>query len=86
MAWKAIDGKDNAGAVTFHRLDDDRTKIMVQMDFEPGGRSRRSAALGADERRVMGDLERFKELVESRRAETGAWRGEVRQRSRTGGA
>jgi hypothetical protein len=28
-------------------------------------------------RRVQGDLERFKELVESRGQETGAWRGEV---------
>ena len=35
------------------------------------------SALGADDRRVKGDLERFKELIESRGAETGAWRGEV---------
>jgi hypothetical protein len=40
------------------------------------------SALGADSRRVKGDLERFKELVESRGAETGAWRGEVRQGDR----
>jgi hypothetical protein len=40
------------------------------------------SALGADSRRVKGDLERFKELVESRGAETGAWRGEVEQGQR----
>ena len=33
--------------------------------------------LGADDRRVEADLARFKELIESRGEETGAWRGEV---------
>jgi uncharacterized membrane protein len=87
VAWKATDGKDNAGAVTFHRLDDNRTKIMVQMDFEPEGIVETlGSALGSDERRVEGDLERFKEFIESRGAETGAWRGEVRQGTKTGRA
>jgi len=35
-------------------------------------------ALGMFSRRVEGDLERFKEFIESRGRETGAWRGEVR--------
>jgi hypothetical protein len=30
-------------------------------------------------RRVKGDLERFKEFIEKRGSETGAWRGEVEQ-------
>jgi predicted sugar kinase len=34
-------------------------------------------ALGFLERRVKGDLERFKEFIESLQSETGAWRGEV---------
>jgi hypothetical protein len=38
------------------------------------------SALGMVERRVEGDRERFKEFIETRGAETGAWRGEVRQR------
>jgi uncharacterized membrane protein len=85
VAWKATDGKHNAGAVTFHRLDDNRTKIMVQMDFEPDGIVETlGSALGSDERRVEGDLERVKEFIESRGAETGAWRGEVRQGTKTG--
>jgi hypothetical protein len=29
------------------------------------------------DRRVKGDLERFKEFIEGRGKETGAWRGEV---------
>ncbi|MDQ3859122.1 MAG: SRPBCC family protein [Actinomycetota bacterium] len=80
VAWRSIDGKTNAGVVTFHRIDDATTRIMLQMDWEPEGAVERAgAAAGADERRVKGDLERFKEMIESRGQETGAWRGEVEQ-------
>jgi len=80
VAWRSEDGKLNAGVVTFHRLDDNRTKIMVQMDWEPGGMVEQlGAKTGADDRRVKGDLERFKDLIESRGTESGAWRGEVKQ-------
>jgi uncharacterized membrane protein len=83
VAWHATDGKSNAGVVTFHRLDEGRTKVMVQMDYEPEGmKESLGSALGSDARRVKGDLERFKELVESRGAESGAWRGEVDQGER----
>ncbi len=85
VAWRAEDGKTNAGVVTFHRIDDNKTKIMVQMDWEPEGVIEQAGALvGADDARVRGDLERFKELVESRGAETGAWRGEVEQGEKVG--
>ena len=78
IAWKATAGKNNAGVVTFHRLDDERCKIMLQLDWESEGIIEKlGSAIGQDDRTVKGDLERFKELVESRGAETGAWRGEV---------
>ena len=78
IAWKAIGGKNNAGVVTFHRLDDRRSKIMLQLDWESEGMIEKlGSAIGQDDRQVKGDLERFKELIESRGAETGAWRGEV---------
>jgi len=35
------------------------------------------AGIGLDSGRVAGDLERFKDLVESRELPTGAWRGEI---------
>jgi uncharacterized membrane protein len=80
VAWKAVDGKTNAGVVTFHRLGDNRTKVMVQMDWEPEGAVERAgAAVGADDRRVKGDLDRFKQFIERRGQETGAWRGDVDQ-------
>jgi uncharacterized membrane protein len=78
VAWRNTDGKDNAGAVTFHKIDGDTTRVMVQMDWAPEGiKEKLGAALGADDRRVKGDLERFKEFIEDRGSESGAWRGEV---------
>ena len=78
VAWKNIDGKDNAGVVTFHQLAEDRTRIMVQMDWAPEGlKEQIGAALNFDQRRIEGDLERFKELIESRGTESGAYRESV---------
>jgi uncharacterized membrane protein len=78
VAWRSTEGKDNGGVVTFHRLDDNRTRIMVQMSYESEGLVESlGSALGGDDRRVQGDLERFKQLIESRGQETGAWRGEI---------
>ena len=80
VAWTSTDGKGNGGVVTFHRLSDEQTRIAVQMDWEPDGvMEKAGSALGFDSRRVQGDLERFKELIEARGQETGAWRGEVKQ-------
>jgi uncharacterized membrane protein len=78
VAWRNTDGKENAGVVTFHKLDDRRSRVMVQMDFVPEGiKEKVGDKLGAPDRRVQGDLKRFKELIESRGSESGAWRGEV---------
>ena len=78
VAWRNTEGKDNAGVVTFHKLDDRHSRVMVQLDFVPEGiKEKVGSALGFDDRKVKGDLERFKELVEKRGTETGAWRGEV---------
>ena len=80
VAWRNTSGKTNAGVVTFHRLGDNETRATVQMEWEPEGVMESvGSALGADDRRVQGDLERFKEFIESRGSETGAWRGEVQQ-------
>lgn len=78
VAWRNVDGKDNAGVVTFHKLDDERTRVAVQLDFVPDGlKEKVGSAVGAPDRRVKADLERFKEFIESRGHETGGWRGDV---------
>jgi uncharacterized membrane protein len=80
IAWRARSGKSNAGVVTFHRIADARTRMMLQLDYEPEGAVENIGdALGVVSRRVEGDLERFKDFIESRGRETGAWRGEIRQ-------
>ena len=78
VAWRNTDGKENAGVVTFHKLDDTHSRVMVQLDFVPEGiKEKVGAALNAPDRRVQGDLKRFKEFIEERGGETGGWRGEV---------
>ncbi len=80
VAWRSETGADNAGVVTFHKLSDGRTRVTVQIEAEPDGPVEAAGdALGLLERRVKGDLERFKRFLESRGSETGAWRGEVEQ-------
>jgi uncharacterized membrane protein len=80
IAWTSETGPEHAGVVTFHRLDETKTRVMLQMDYEPDGVAEKIGdALGLVERRVKGDLGRFKELVESRGTATGGWRGEVDQ-------
>ncbi len=80
VAWTSVDGPKQAGVVTFHRLADDRTKVMVQMDVEPEGLVEKAGDhLGFVSRQVKGDLTRFKEYIEDRGDETGEWRGEVQR-------
>ncbi|HEV2723930.1 MAG TPA: SRPBCC family protein [Thermoleophilaceae bacterium] len=80
VAWRSQTGADNAGVVTFHKLDESRSRVTVQIEAEPDGAIEAAGdALGMLERRVKGDLERFKRFVETRGSETGTWRGEVEQ-------
>ena len=37
IAWKNTNGAKNAGCVTFHRLSDNVTRIMLQVEYQPDG-------------------------------------------------
>jgi uncharacterized membrane protein len=79
VAWCNTTGARNAGVVTFHRLEENKTRVMLQLDYDPEGIVENVGdMLGAVSMRVQGDLEHFKEFIESRGVESGAWRGEVR--------
>jgi uncharacterized membrane protein len=81
VAWKTIEGEvKNDGAVTFEQVAGGQTRINVQMDVEGESTAENVAGdlLGVVKRQVRGDLERFKQLIENRDEETGAWRAEVR--------
>ncbi|MEV4410773.1 SRPBCC family protein [Catellatospora sp. NPDC049609] len=79
IAWKSTSGEtEHAGVVTFHRLGASDTRVTVQLDWEPEGFVENvGSAIGADSRQVKADAQRFKEFIEHRGGETGAWRGEV---------
>ena len=77
IAWRSTDGLVNRGRVEFLAIATG-TRVNVAMEYEPEGiKETVGAAIGLDSGRVAGDLERFKDLVESRELPTGAWRGEI---------
>jgi uncharacterized membrane protein len=78
IAWTARQGTTNAGVVTFHRLNEDETRVALQLEMEPEGIVEQAGdKLGFVKRRAAADLERFKKMIEQRGSETGAWRGTV---------
>ena len=78
VAWRALDGLEHSGVVTFHRLGDASTRVMLQMETAPEGLIEKAGdALGLAKHRVKGDLDRFKKFIESREHETGSFRGEI---------
>ncbi len=80
IAWRSTSGIPNAGVVTFHRLSDSKTRVTLQMEYEPQGMDEQIGdAIGLVKRQAQNNLKRFKELLEARGTETGAWRGSVAQ-------
>jgi uncharacterized membrane protein len=81
IAWHSVDGAEHAGVVTFHRLGDAKTRVMLQLDTEPEGFVEKAGeAIGLVGHQAKSDLERFKTFIEDKSGgATGAWRGEVEQ-------
>jgi uncharacterized membrane protein len=82
IAWKTIAGEvKNDGVVTFEQVGDSQTRVNLQMDVEGESTAETVAGdlLGIVKGQVHGDLERFKQLIENRDEETGAWRREVQE-------
>ena len=80
VTWRSLSGTANDGTVSFSDAGDPgSTKVTLHLDYEPDGAVEKIGdALNIVERRVNGDLERFKKFIESRGAETGAWRGDIK--------
>lgn len=80
IAWRSTSGVPNGGVVTFHKVGDNRTRVMLQMDYRPETLTEKIGdAVGAVKLTAKGNLKRFKKLVEGMGHETGAWRGTVPQ-------
>jgi len=86
VIWHSTSGPTNAGLVKFDQIGPEKTRVHLEMSYEPEGAVETAGeALGFLSRQVEGDLERFKEFIESRGTETGAWRGEVENPDAPGG-
>ncbi|MFD1213471.1 SRPBCC family protein [Arthrobacter sp. GCM10027362] len=81
VAWRSVDGTTHAGEVTFDRLGDQTTRVNVRLQWDTESLTEKvGAALGFDSMQVKADLRKFKDFIESRGQETGAWRGSVEDR------
>jgi uncharacterized membrane protein len=81
IAWRSMGGAKNSGQVSFEPADNNSTRVCLKLNYDPEGALENVAdALGVVGRRVEGDLERFKKFIETRRHETGSWRGEIHKR------
>lgn len=79
IAWRSVTGAMNAGSVRFQPAGDGKTKVSLELVYEPRDVAEKVGdALGFLERQVSADLERFKKFIESRGVPTGAWPGEIR--------
>ena len=86
IAWESTDGKRTRGTVSFEDMGAGRTRIRLHMTYMAEGVSEQmGSAIGLDSRRIQGDLQRFRELVEKRQVETGSWRGTVKDGQKTDG-
>jgi uncharacterized membrane protein len=80
IAWRSISGAVNNGIVKFTALSNVKTKVKVEIAYEPKTALEKTGdALGAVSRRIAGDLKRFKDFIEERGHESGAWKGEIHE-------
>lgn len=78
IAWRSTTGVDQAGVVTFHKLDAETTRVTLQLDMEPEGMAETAAAkTGLVSIAAARDMANFKEFIEARGLSSGAWRGDV---------
>jgi uncharacterized membrane protein len=78
IAWRSLSGNDNAGIVTFDRLNDRQTRVTLQMSYEPDSTLEKVGdMLGLMSHRVEKDVENFRDFIEHRGTETGGWRGTI---------
>lgn len=78
IAWISEGGAKNGGIITFSQVSDNKAKLNLRLEYEPEGAIEKTGdAIGVVSGRIEGDLQRFKEFIESRGSETGSWRGKV---------
>ncbi|MFF0792586.1 SRPBCC family protein [Streptomyces spiralis] len=88
VTWRTTSGDvGQKGSVRFQPVDDTHTRVELVMDVEPSGAAEKAAdLLGTIDRRVKGDMKRFKRYIEERGTESGAWRGRIKPEDASGAA
>jgi uncharacterized membrane protein len=78
VSWYSTSGAQNDGTVMFESIDPQTTRVDLVLEYQPQGVTEHVGdMLGVTSRRVEGDLRRFKDFIEARGTETGAWRGQA---------
>ncbi|HEX5431483.1 MAG TPA: SRPBCC family protein [Bryobacteraceae bacterium] len=78
IAWMSRGDSKNGGVVIFSKVSENKSKLNLRLEYEPEGAVEKTGdTVGVVSGRVEGDLRRFKDFIESRGQETGAWRGKV---------
>jgi uncharacterized membrane protein len=78
VAWTSLEGVQNSGRVAFEPIGPASTRVELALDLEPTDLAERAGEVfGIISQRAQGDLERFRDFIEGRAHETGAWRGEI---------
>jgi uncharacterized membrane protein len=78
IVWRSRAGKRTGGVVEFEALGPSRTRVTLDMTYEPEGVLENIGdLLGVVSSRTQQDLDDFKKFIESRGVETGAWRGQI---------
>jgi uncharacterized membrane protein len=86
VSWHSTTGAENRGTVSFQPINANSTRVTLRLDYDPEGFVENVGdKLGVVSARVEGDLKRFKQFIEERATETGAWRGEIHGEREVGG-
>ena len=87
IVWKTTSGMSHKGVVSFHKLDENLTRVMIDMDFEPNGMIEKMASgLRFVKRAVQSDLARFKAYVEMKDAKGIEYRSSSEEKEKQDGA
>lgn len=80
IVWTSEGAKGSTkGVVTFHPLADDLTKVLLVLEYYPGGFVEKTGNIWrAAGRRARLDLKHFRRFVSMNGEATGSWRGEIR--------
>jgi uncharacterized membrane protein len=80
VSWQSKAGRETGGEVRFEKIDDNHTRVHLKLGYEPVGPLENVADLvNVVGMQARNDLKRFKEFIESRGREEGAWRGTIRK-------